>query len=141
MITGLFYQKLFKKVYWFFNQFLYGKAGNSIDQLVSLESEFRFSCDDAVDKLNQTLGVKRGYIRKVLADKDALLLDFFAKGERIIIKEELEYILDNHMAVGTRLLRSSVSSPPTTCLWSYPSLEAAKRLPTSILRVSLNSTL
>ncbi len=97
VITGLFYQKLFKKVYWFFNQFLYGKAGNSIDQLVSLESEFRFSCDDAVDKLNQTLGVKRGYIRKVLTDKDALLLDFFAKGERIIVKEELEYILDNHM--------------------------------------------
>jgi two-component system autoinducer 1 sensor kinase/phosphatase LuxN len=97
VFTGLFYQKSLKKVYWLFNRLLYGSAGNSIDQICSLESEFRFSCKEAIERLNQTLCVSDGYVRQAIADKDARVLAFLYKGERILVKDELVYILNHHI--------------------------------------------
>jgi two-component system autoinducer 1 sensor kinase/phosphatase LuxN len=99
VFTGLFYQKSLKKVYWFFNRLLYGSAGNSIDQICSLESEFRFSCKEAIERLNYMLGVSNGYVRQTNADKDARVLTFLQKGERILVKDELIYILNHHIDV------------------------------------------
>ncbi|GMQ48355.1 hybrid sensor histidine kinase/response regulator [Vibrio sp. 10N] len=99
VFTGLFYQKSLKKVYWFFNRVLYGKSGNSIDQISSLESEFRYSCKDAVEKLNQALNVSNGHVRQIITEKDSQVLKFFNKGERILIKDELAYILNHHIDV------------------------------------------
>ncbi|WP_232312930.1 ATP-binding response regulator [Enterovibrio coralii] len=92
MLTGIFWHKTHDFFHSQFNRLIYREKGNPVENISSLISEFRYSTEQAIERLNGVLNAKLGQIHRVNNNaRSKVFLPYFKGNRSVLVREELEY--------------------------------------------------
>lgn len=102
LITGFFWHRTLRLVRLIANKIIYHKKGNPVENITKIISEFKISTDLGISKLNTVIHSNNGIIVQV-SNKNQLLRDYFKTGRNILLKQDLDVLLNDNVLADNHL--------------------------------------
>ncbi|WP_052957359.1 hypothetical protein [Photobacterium kishitanii] len=102
LITGFFWNRTLRLVRLISNKIIYHKKGNPVENITKIISEFKISTDLGISRLNAVICSNNGLILQV-SNKNQLLRDYFKTGRNILLKQDLDVLLNDNISADNHL--------------------------------------